>query len=99
MSSKELDQLQKKIKPFAKAQGMVYVGLFGSTARGQNTKNSDVDLLVRFEKPVSLIKLISIENKIAKKLKKKVDLVTEKSIHPRIQKEVLKDIKVLYEGS
>ena len=42
----------------------VYIGIFGSFSRGEQKEGSDIDLLVKFKNPQSLLKLISIENKI-----------------------------------
>jgi predicted nucleotidyltransferase len=97
MTSAQFETLKTKIIPVAKENGIVYVALFGSLARGKATKKSDVDLLVRFSKPVGLFKFVGIEKKLSHRLKKKVDLVTEASVSPYILPHISKDLKVLYE--
>lgn len=73
-----------------------WCGLFGSAARGEATEQSDIDLLVRFAKPQSLLSHITIENQLADALGRKVDLVTEESLHPAIREHVLQDLKMIY---
>jgi hypothetical protein len=51
--------------------------LFGSVARGEETEESDVDLLVRFARPKSLLDLVRIEREFSEALGRKVDLLTE----------------------
>ncbi len=43
------------------------IGLFGSYSRNENSKSSDIDILVRFKEPLSLLQLIRIENELSKK--------------------------------
>ena len=52
------------------------VGIFGSFARGDNKKGSDIDILVEFKKIPSLLALIKLENDLSEILGTKVDLVT-----------------------
>ncbi len=60
------------------------VGLFGSYARGEQAKKSDVDLLVDFEKPIDFFMLIDLEEHLANKLGVKVEVVTSRGIKERI---------------
>ena len=73
------------------------IGIFGSFARNENTKKSDIDILVRFRKAISLLQLISIENSLSEKLGIKVDLVTEGAIkNKQIKTQIKKDLQVIY---
>lgn len=74
------------------------LGVFGSVARGEDVEGSDVDLLVRFKRPVGLIELIRIEDRFEAALGRQVDLGTEGSLHPLIRDNVMGDLQVLYEG-
>ncbi len=88
-----------KILPIIKEYNINYAAIFGSYARGEETKSSDLDILVSFSKPVSFFDIVEIEEKISKKVNiKKVDLVTEKALHPEIKKYVKKDLKVIYDS-
>jgi hypothetical protein len=72
------------------------VGLFGSTARGEATKSSDVDLLVRLSKPKSLLSLVKLERNLSEALGRKVDLVTEAAISPYLKDRVFEELEVIY---
>lgn len=74
------------------------LGVFGSVARGEDTAESDIDLLVKLGNPVGLIEFIQLEDKFVEVLGRKVDLATEESLHPLIRQNVLNDLKVLYEN-
>ena len=75
------------------------LGVFGSAASGEDTGKSGIDRLVRFSEPPNFIELIQLENTFMKLLGKKVDLVTEGSLRPRIKQHALKDLKILYEAA
>ncbi len=85
------------IEPVLKTSNVKFAGIFGSAARGEAKNTSDIDILVRFSEPVSLLGLIHLERMISEKLGKEVDLVTEDSLSPFIKEEVLNDLKPIYE--
>ena len=75
----------------------VYIGMFGSFSRGEQKKDSDLDLLVKFKKNLSLLNLINIENRLSEKLGLKVDLITEGALmNEKIKKEIKKDLQLFY---
>lgn len=74
------------------------IGLFGSFARGEEHPESDIDILVKFKKTISLLDLVRINNELSQKLGKKIDLVTEPSLrNERIKKYIYKDLRIIYE--
>ena len=69
------------------------VGIFGSFARGDNKKGSDIDILVEFKKIPSLLALIKLENDLSDILGTKVDIVTTGALkNKRIRKSIKKDL-------
>jgi len=69
------------------------VGIFGSFARGDNKKGSDIDILVEFKVAPSLLTLIKLENDLSEILGVKVDLVTTGALkNKRIKKSIQKDL-------
>ena len=74
----------------------VRIGVFGSMARGENTKNSDIDILYQFKDAVGLFSLIRIKDDLEKKLNKKVDLVSEKYVNPKLKLYIMNDLKTIY---
>jgi hypothetical protein len=71
--------------------------LFGSVARGEETEESDVDLLVRFARPKSLLDLVRIEREFSEALGRRVDLLTEGALSPYLRERILGEAAVLYE--
>ena len=71
----------------------IKVGIFGSYARGDNKKDSDIDILVKFKESPSLLTLIKLENDLSEILGIKVDLVTTGALkNKRIKKSIKKDL-------
>ncbi len=69
------------------------IGIFGSFARGDNKKGSDIDILVEFKDSPSLLTLIKLENDLSEILGVKVDLVTTGALkNKRIKKNIKKDL-------
>ena len=69
------------------------LGIFGSFARGDNKKGSDIDILVEFKESPSLLTLIRLENELSEILSNKVDLVTTGALkNKRIKNSIQKDL-------
>jgi hypothetical protein len=69
----------------------VRAALFGSAARGELTDSSDLDFLVEFEPGRSLLDLVGLQLELADVLGKETDVVTYRSLHPRIRDRVLRE--------
>jgi uncharacterized protein len=74
------------------------LGLFGSMARGEATETSDIDLVVRFGKPTSLVTTIALEQQLAHEIGRPIDILTEASISPYLRENIYHDLQVLYEA-
>lgn len=76
----------------------VRIGVFGSFARKENKKGSDLDILIKFKDKISLLKLVQIEQELSDKLGIPIDLVTENSLkNQRLKKYIEKDLITIYE--
>ena len=71
------------------------LGIFGSYVRNAQRAGSDLDLLVTFRKPPSLLKFIEFENYLSDILGVKVDLVMKDTLKPRIGTRVLREVMPL----
>ncbi len=71
------------------------IGIFGSFARGEQEATSDIDILVDFRKPVSLIDFVALERHLSEILGRKVDLVMRSALKPRIGKHILREVRYL----
>ncbi len=90
------DQIIKKIKeilPFLKSEfGINKVGLFGSFVNGTQNDDSDIDIIVEFEKPIGLA-FMDMADYLEKILNRKVDILTPEGINSiRIEK-IAQEIK------
>ena len=74
------------------------IGIFGSYARNENQKSSDLDILSFLDpaSKISLLKLIKAEQDLANSLGIKVDLITERSLNPLVRPFVEKDLKIIF---
>ncbi len=68
------------------------LGVFGSYTHGKQHKRSDLDLLVEFYDPPSLLKFIEMEHYLSDLLGVKVDLVMKDALKPAIGKRVLSEV-------
>ena len=73
------------------------MGIFGSFVTGEYKKDSDIDILVRFSKPKTLLELVRIERVFSEVLGRKADLLTEASISPYLRKRIKNEVEVFYE--
>lgn len=89
-------QLFKAIAVYLKKHGAKQVSIFGSYAKNQENKKSDIDILVTFSKTKSLLELVSIEQQLESQIGKKIDLVTEKAISPYIIGKIKKELVKIY---
>jgi len=69
--------------------------VFGSYVRGDERENSDLDLLVTFDKVPSLFQYVALENYLSDELGVKVDLVMKDSLKPAIGKRILEEAQAI----
>jgi len=75
--------------------GVVRVAIAGSFARGQARPDSDLDVVVSFRDPKSLLELVHIRHELSSALGRNVDLITEKSISPYLLDSFQRDAMVI----
>ena len=94
-------QLINVIRAYFATQPVLKAWLFGSYARGEQTPDSDVDILVVFDqengRKVSLLRHIGIALGLQDLLGKKVDLITEGTLLPFAKETADKDKVLIYE--
>lgn len=79
-----------KIKDELQKQGIKKAGIFGSYARGDYKKNSDIDVLIDAPKGMGF-EFFGLEDKLEKRTKKKIDLVTYKGLNKHLKEDILRD--------
>jgi predicted nucleotidyltransferase len=79
-------------KPFLVEKFKIWeLGIFGSYVRGEQNKDSDVDILVEFSQVPTLFDLVEIEYSISDKLGLPVDLVDKKSLKAALCEQILNE--------
>jgi len=70
------------------------LGIFGSFVRGEQTADSDIDVLVEFEPTArfGLLTFCQLENELSDLLNRKVDLVMKDGLKPRIGERILQEV-------
>ena len=93
----ELKKFKPKIVRILKKNGITKAGIFGSYARGEVKKTSDIDILIRPGKgKFSLMDLVGIELELKKELRKNIDILTYNGINPMLKKQILKEeVKII----
>ncbi len=89
------EEIQHTIKNYLDQYPISRIGIFGSFARNEERPDSDIDILVTFEEPISLLALVRIHRELSELLNRKVDIVSEKYLHPRMKEAVQKDLKII----
>lgn len=86
--AREINKVISKIRKILKKNKIKKAGIFGSYARGEAKKGSDIDILIEPPKGIGF-GFAGIELELEDKLGKKVHLITYKYIHPRLKKYIL----------
>lgn len=84
-------EIKEKIIFILKHYDVKRASVFGSFARGEAKKNSDIDILVEFKGERSLLDLVGLKLDLEEVLRKKVDVVTYDSLHPLLKDKILKE--------
>jgi hypothetical protein len=95
MEKDKIAKIKKPIIEVLKKYGVKKAGIFGSYARGEEKKDSDIDILIQPTKNMG-IEFIEIKLELEDKLGRKVDLISYKGINPHLKKYILKDeVKII----
>ena len=86
-----LEILKRHKRELKKEFSVKQIGLFGSYARGEEKKKSDVDILVDFSETPNLFDFVELRNKLTALIGKKVDLVPKSALKPRIGRNILRE--------
>jgi predicted nucleotidyltransferase len=91
MEREKIIQLLKSQKRRLKKFGVRSISIFGSVARDKARKQSDIDLLVEFEKPVGLFEFARLKLYLEELLGRKVDLVTPEALRKEFRESILRE--------
>ena len=89
--SEGMQKIKNKIIPVLKEYNVIKAGIFGSYARGEQKKKSDMDILIKIENGTDLIELVRLKTKLQKLIGKKIDLVEYENIKEGLKENILND--------
>lgn len=87
----KIQQQKKNILAIARQHGLVRLRLFGSVLRGEETPQSDIDLLVDLEPGRSMFDLGGALIQLQELLRRKVDIVTEGGLHWYLKEKIIQE--------
>ena len=87
---KAIDKLKPRIISVLKKYNVKKAGVFGSYSRGEQNKDSDVDIIIEPPKNMGYA-FVGLAQALEESLGKKVDLITYKYINPHLKKYILED--------
>jgi len=91
-TNREITKIKPIITKILKKNNVNKAGIFGSYSRGEQKKNSDIDIVVNInDKNMSLLGFIGLKLKLEDALRKKVDLVEYSAIKSSIKNNILND--------
>lgn len=91
----KLEDIKLKIIPILDKYDVSKAPLFGSIARGEDTQDSDIDLLVGFEGEKSLLDLASLKIDLEGLLGRGVDVLIYDFLHPLLKERILKEQRAI----
>ncbi len=90
--NRQIEKIKSKIVAILKKNKVNRAGIFGSYSRGEQNKNSDIDIVVEIDDiNMSLIGFVGLKLKLEGILKKKVDLVEYSVLKPLIKDSILSE--------
>ena len=95
MSAEQIEELRKTLIDMLRKHEVKKAALFGSIVRGEATDESDIDLLVEFEGRKSLLDLAGLKLDLQEIVRRRVDVLTYKSLHPLLKERILSEQEVI----
>ena len=95
LQTRNIEKIKTKIIEVLKKHRVERAGLFGSIVSGEANKKSDIDILIEFGGNKSLLDLVGLKLELEELLKKKVDIVTYKSLHPLLRDKILNEEEII----
>jgi len=85
----KIELMRENMLPILLSHGVRHAGLFGSAARGEDSPESDIDLLIEVDDQKSLLDLAGLKIDLEDRLRRSIDLVEYDTIHPLLKKQIL----------
>ena len=94
MGKQEIIKIIRNKKPEMESRyGVQRLGLFCSYVRGRQRKESDIDILVTFNRDIDIFDFLDLRKYLESQLQTKVDLFMETALKPAIGKRILSEVE------
>jgi len=90
-----LEEMKRQVLPILEQHDVVHAAIFGSFARAEAERDSDLDILVELPSTKSLLDLVALKLDLEEILEREVDVLTYHALHPRIREGVLREQVVI----
>jgi len=87
----DIEEIKRKILPILKKYGVTKAGIFGSVVRGEETRESDIDILVEINTRMSLLDFVGLKLELEDALGIPVDLGEYSAIKPIVNEQILSE--------
>ena len=87
----DAEKVKKQVAAILKKHGVKRASFFGSFARGEAAKDSDLDILIEFEGEKSLLDLVGVKLEIEDMLNMSADVLTYDALFPAMRDSVLRE--------
>jgi len=82
---------RKELIALARKHGTSNIRVFGSVSRKEETRDSDIDLLVDMAENASLLDLARLKNELKDLLGRPIDITTKPALHPILADKIMKE--------
>jgi len=89
----------KRLADICRRNDVARLRLFGSSSRGEDGPESDIDLIVDFAVPKGFFELIRLEDELKAFFSRPVDLVTEPGLSPHLRRSILSSASVIFDAA
>ena len=96
MSVMKINDVKNTVIPILKKRKVRRASLFGSLVRSQDTKKSDIDILVELPDESTLFDFLAVKDDLEDQLKRRVDLVEYEAIKPQLKHKILSEQLPIY---
>jgi predicted nucleotidyltransferase len=94
MTLEQALQTLREAEAALRAKGVAHAGIFGSTARGEQRADSDIDIIVDFDPsvPITIYDYVGIKDDIAELFEQPVDVIDRRGLKPDLRQPVTRDL-------
>lgn len=84
----DIQEITTAIRPVLEQADIVHAAIFGSLARGDAGKDSDIDLLVEFRGEKTLLDIVALKQELEHILGRNVDVLTRRAVSPLLRDQI-----------